>query len=143
MIILVAAVPGLTHFCIVFPGGALHSSNRKASPALEESRGLAKVAVSPNECMFRDWPLTAFAPVPRRAIVGKRIGRQRGSAMERLRQLTPAYSNTELGEKQLSLGRVLIFCDGVGSWLQKSIRYQPVKGLPFICFQIVPSYHCN
>ena len=57
--------------------------------------------------------------------------------MERLRQLTPAYSNTELGEKQLSLGRVLIFCDGVGSWLQKSIRYQPVKGLPFICFQIV------
>jgi hypothetical protein len=25
----------------------------------------------------------------------------------------------------------------VASWLKKSIRYQPIKGLPFICFQIV------
>ena len=32
---------------------------------------------------------------------------------------------------------MLVFCDGAGSWLKKSIRYQPVKGLPFICFQIV------
>jgi hypothetical protein len=31
---------------------------------------------------------------------------------------------------------VLIFCNGVGSWLKKSIRYQPIKGLPFICLQI-------
>jgi hypothetical protein len=46
-------------------------------------------------------------------------------------------SFSELSEEWLSLGRVLIFCDGVGSWLKKSIRYQPVDGLSFICLQII------
>jgi hypothetical protein len=32
---------------------------------------------------------------------------------------------------------VLIFCDGVGSWLKISIRDQPIYDLPFICLQIV------
>jgi hypothetical protein len=32
---------------------------------------------------------------------------------------------------------VLIFRDGVASWLKKSIRYQPIKGLPFTRFQII------
>jgi hypothetical protein len=41
---------------------------------------------------------------------------------------------------------VLVFCNRVGSRLDKSIRYQPIKSLPFICFLIrgpfrTPSTH--
>jgi hypothetical protein len=32
---------------------------------------------------------------------------------------------------------VFVFCNGVSSWLKKSIRYQPIKGLSFICLQII------
>jgi hypothetical protein len=57
--------------------------------------------------------------------------------------LATAYSHTELDQKQFSLGRVLIFGNGVGSWLEKSIRYQPIKGLPFIRLQIIRGPFCT
>jgi hypothetical protein len=38
-------------------------NKRRALRLEEKPRGLAKVAVSPNECLFRDWPLIPFAPI--------------------------------------------------------------------------------
>jgi hypothetical protein len=49
-------------------------------------RGLAKVAVSPNDIRFEIGLLPLCTHLPRRVIVAKRIRRQRGSAVERLRQ---------------------------------------------------------
>jgi hypothetical protein len=65
------------------------SSKQKASLALEEGpRGLAKVELSPNEYLVsRLAPFPLCTHVPRLLIVAKRIGRQRGSAVERPRQI--------------------------------------------------------
>jgi hypothetical protein len=84
---ILVAISGLTYLCIVLQM-ARYTHQKKDEPGVLEKPRLAKVAVSPNEYMFRDWPLTPFAPIfPDDLIVAKRIGRQRGSAVERLGQM--------------------------------------------------------
>ena len=44
-----------------------------------------------------------------------------------------AYSNAELGEKQLGFGGMLVFCNGASiSLLDESICYQAIESQPFI-----------
>jgi hypothetical protein len=66
------------------PEGA-PSPNRKTSPSLEDSRGLAKAEVAPKELSV--WRLVPYTHFPRRMIFIRRIGHQRGSGVETLRQM--------------------------------------------------------
>ena len=53
-----------------------------------------------------------------------------------------AYSHAELGEKDLRLGSVLVFCNGVSiSGLDKSMSNQAIESPPFICIQIFGALH--
>ena len=56
--------------------------------------------------------------------------------------LAAAYPDAELGEKQLSFGRVFVFFkERFVNRLDKSICYQSIKGLRFICIQIRGPFH--
>ena len=56
--------------------------------------------------------------------------------------LAAAYSHAELGEKDLRLGSVLVFCNGVSiSGLDKSMSNQAIESPPFICIQIFGALH--
>jgi hypothetical protein len=56
--------------------------------------------------------------------------------------LAAAYSHAELGEKDLRLGSVLVFCNGVSiSGLDKSMSNQAIESPPFICIQIFGTLH--
>jgi hypothetical protein len=56
--------------------------------------------------------------------------------------LAATYSDAELGEKDLRLGGVPVFCNGVAiGLLDKSVYNQAIKSLPSPCIQIFSSFY--